>query len=145
MHGRLVPSPARMPGAALAAGLLGVVGVAPLVPLTIAAVMFGGFWGDATVEWYDYLLPVAPVLELWGAIWLLGRRGWRFPALTFLPGTAIFGIMVAAQLTHKEGLALGWYVLALALPLFALVLTPARSVRRWTRTRPRAHNLPAAV
>lgn len=134
----------RMPRTALAAGVLGIVGVAPLVPLTVAAVMFGGLWGDAGVEWWLYLLPLAPVLELWGSIWLLGRRGWRFPALSFLPGTGIFAIMLAGQLTHQDGLRLGWYVLALAFPLVALVLTPMPAVRRWMRTRPRVGKAPAS-
>ena len=133
----------RMPRTALAAGVIGIVGVAPLVPLSVAAIMFGGLWGDSHVEWWLYLLPIAPVLELWGAIWLLGRRGWRFPVLSFLPGTAIFGIMLAARPMHEQGLGLGWYVLALVLPLVALVLTPMPSVRQWIRNRPRVRKAPA--
>jgi hypothetical protein len=142
-RGRFSAEPGRIPRTALAAGVLGIVGVAPLVPLTVAAVMFGGLWGDADVEWWLYLLPAAPVLELWGAIWLLGRRGWRFPALSFLPGTGIFATMVAGKLTHQDGLGLGWYMLALVFPLIALVLTPLPPVRRWIRTRPRVRKVPA--
>ena len=126
------------------AGVLGIAGVAPLAPLTIAAVMFGGLWGDADVEWWLYVLPLAPVLELWGAIWLLGRRSWRFPALSFVPASAIFAIMVAARLAHQDGLGLGWFSLALVLPLIALILTPMPSVRRWIRTRPRVRKVPPA-
>jgi hypothetical protein len=127
----------RMPRTALAAGVLSLVGVIPLALLTGAAVMFGGLWGDAAVEWWLYLLPVIPLLELWGAIWLLSRRGWRLPALSLVPGVGMFVVMLGAQLTHRDGLGLGWYVLALVVPLFALALTPAPSVRRWIARRPR--------
>jgi hypothetical protein len=125
----------RMPRTALAAGVLGIVGIAPLAPLTVAAVMFGGLWGDASVEWWLYFLPAFPVLELWGAIWLLGRRGWRFPALSLLPGVGMFAVMVGALLTHRDGLGVGWYALALVVPVVALALTLTPSVRGWIALR----------
>ena len=126
----------RRPRTALVAGVLGLVSVVPLTLLTVAAVIFGGLWGDAAVEWWLYLLPVIPLLELCGAICLLGRRGWRLPALSFVPGAGLFVVMLGAQLTHRDGLGLGWYVLVLVVPLLALALTPAPSVRRWIARRP---------
>lgn len=127
----------RMPRIALAAGVLGIVGVVPLALLTVAAVTFGGLWGDDAVEWWLYLLPVIPLLELWGAILLLNRRSWRLPALSFVPGVGMFAVMLGAQLTDRDGLGLGWYVLTLVVPLLALALTPAPSVRRWIARGPR--------
>lgn len=132
---------ARMPRAALAAGVVGILGVFPLVFLSVVVLVLGR--GVTTVEWWLYLLPVAPALEFAGAVWLLARRGWLLPVLSFVPAAGIFLALLVSRLLGDGDLGLGWYVPGFCLPLVALALTPLPSVRAWVRTRPRVRRVPA--
>jgi hypothetical protein len=131
-----VPRPAPKP--AVAAGVLGIAGALPLALLVGNAVALGGFWADTRVEWWLYPLLAAPILQLWGAIALLNGRSWRLLVLTCLPGTALFGYLAYLLAVDGSGRGLGWYSLALAAPVPALLLAMLPSVRQWVATRRRA-------
>ena len=135
-EGRQLPARRpRTPLAALVGGAFGVAGVLPLALLVGAAVALGGLWGDNHVDWWLYPMLLAPVLELWGAIWLLTRRSWWLLAVTSLPGVGLFGYLVYEWVTGRPDGGLGWYTLGLAGPVIALCCAGTPSVRQWVHGR----------
>jgi hypothetical protein len=122
----------------VAAGILGVVGALPLALFVGAAVGLGGLWRDASVEWWLYPLLAAPGAQLWAAIELLTGRNWWLLVVCCLPGTAFFGYLLYVLVIGDDGLGLGYYTLALGVPLPAMLLAGTPSVRRWVDTRRRA-------
>ncbi|MGY1638090.1 hypothetical protein ACI78V_15700 [Geodermatophilus sp. SYSU D00742] len=130
------PSDPRMPGPALAAGVLGIVGALPPAFVALSAVALGGLTADAGPDPWTYLLVVAPVLQLWGALWLLARRGWLLLVLSVVPVAVLTGAVIwAAARTETGGSA--WPLLLLVLPVLAAALALTRRVRRWIAGRPR--------
>src|SRR3954447_15879409 len=81
--------PPRIPLLATAAGLLGLAGVPPLVMVVISAVTQRESGSDAATDWWLYLLLAVPVLEAWGAWWLLTGRSRLLLLLACLPGAAL--------------------------------------------------------
>ncbi|MGK5111929.1 MULTISPECIES: hypothetical protein [unclassified Geodermatophilus] len=129
------PSDPRMPGAALAAGIVGIVGAMPAAFVAVLAVTLGGLDADTGPDPWTYLLVVAPVLQLFGALWLLARRGWLPLVLAVLPVAVLTGAVIWAAADQDTGGA-GWPLLLLAGPLVAAGLALAPSVRRWIAGRP---------
>ncbi|MGZ4541159.1 MAG: hypothetical protein ACXVX8_00065 [Blastococcus sp.] len=127
------PRPAPLP--AVVAGVLGIAGALPLALLVGNAVALGGLWDNTGVQWWLYPLLVAPVAQLWGAIALLRGRSWLVLALSCLPGTVFFIYLVYLLAADGSGHGLGWYSLALGVPLLALLLTLLPPVRRWVTGR----------
>ena len=125
-----------MPGAALAAGVLGLVGALPPAFLAVVVVALGGLSGDTGPDPWTYLLLLAPVLQVWAAVWLLARRGWLPLVLGCLPVGAFTGAGVWTAARADAGGA-GWPLLLLLFPVLgaALALTPR--VRGWVAARPR--------
>jgi hypothetical protein len=133
-------APPRPPVAAVLAGVLGIAGTLPLALLVGSAVALGGLEGETGVSWWLYPLLVAPILQLWGAIALLTGRSWLVQVLACLPGTALFGYLMYTTFLatgDSSTAGLGWYTLALAAPLPALLLAASPPVRRWVAVRRR--------
>ena len=110
-----------MPGYALAAGVLGLVGVLPAGFGALAAIALGGVSSDGSVDPWSWVWSILPALQLWGALWLLFRRGWLPLVLTSAPGLLI-GLVVAAPLALAS--------------LAAMILASSGVVRRWIADRP---------
>jgi hypothetical protein len=135
----------RMPVAARLAALLGLASVVPLALLVVAAVTLGGLRSDAGGEWWLYPLLAAPLVQLWGAVELLGGRSWQILATGTLPGSALLAWLVAETVVSGGVLGLGWWVLALAGSPLTLLLALLPSVRRWVAARRRpVHPAPGA-
>ena len=83
-----------MPPQALAAVVLGIIGAIPTGFLAVTAVALGGLTGDAGFDPWAYLLVVAPLVQVWAAIWLLARRGWLPTVLAVLPVAVLTGVVV---------------------------------------------------
>lgn len=126
-----------MPVAARLAGVLGLTSVVPLALLVVAAVALGGLRSDAGAEWWLYPLLAAPVVQLWGAVELLGGRSWQVLAAGCLPGAALLAWLVTETVVSGGVLGLGWWVLALAGSPLTLLLTLLPSVRLWVAARRR--------
>ena len=126
-----------MPVAARLAVVLGLVSFLPLALLVVTAVALGGLRSDSGAEWWLYPLLAAPVVQLWGAVELLGGRSWQVLAAGTLPGSALLAWLVTETAVSGGVLGLGWWVLALAGCPLALLLTLLPSVRRWTDARRR--------
>src|SRR3712207_6511481 len=93
-----------MPPLALTAGVLGLVGALPTLFLAVIAVALGGLSADAGPDPWTYLLLLAPVLQVWGALWLLVRRGWLLLVLAVVPVAVLTGAVVwAATGTEDAG------------------------------------------
>jgi hypothetical protein len=131
------PSDPHMPGLALAAGILGLVGALPPAFVAVLAVALGGLVADTGPDPWTYLLVVAPVVQLWGALWLLVRRGWLLLVLSVIPVAVLTGAVIwAAEQAEASG-GSGWPLLLLVFPVAAAALAVTPRVRRWTAGRPR--------
>ena len=124
-----------MPTAARLAVAVGLISLVPLALLVVAAVALGGLRSDSGAEWWLYPLLAAPLVQLWGAVELLGARSWQVLAAGALPGSALLGWLVAETVVAEGVLGLGWWVLALAGSPLTLLLTLLPSVRRWLDAR----------
>ena len=124
-----------MPPAVRMGVVLGLVSVLPLALLVVAAVTLDGLRSDSGAEWWLYPLLAAPVVQLWGAVELLGGRSWQVLAAGALPGSALLAWLIAETLVSGGVLGLGWWVLALAGSPLTLLLTLLPSVRRWVDAR----------
>jgi peptidoglycan/LPS O-acetylase OafA/YrhL len=138
------PSPAdavpqtdpRMPGLAMAAGALGILGAVPPLFVAVLAVMLGGLNADTGPDPWTYLLLVAPVVQLAGALWLLLRRGWLPLVLSVLPVAVLTGAVVVTATREDVG-SPAWPLVLVVLPVLAAALALTPRVRRWTAGRPR--------
>lgn len=127
--------PPRTPLIAVAAALLALAGVPPLVMVIIRTVSQRGSGADAGLDWWLYLLLAFPLLEAWGAWCLLTARSWLLLVLTCLPGAALFGYVVWARFAGPGDLRPGWMAFVLACPLLAVVLGALPPPRRWVTAR----------
>jgi peptidoglycan/LPS O-acetylase OafA/YrhL len=125
-----------MPGLALAAGIIGIVGAVPLMFVAVLAVALGGLSADTGPDPWTYLLILAPLLEVFGAVWLLARRSWLPLVLALVP-TVVLTVAVIVTAAGQDSEGLGWPLLLVAGPAVAAALALAPSVRRWTAGRPR--------
>ncbi|MGY1642769.1 hypothetical protein ACI782_16795 [Geodermatophilus sp. SYSU D00703] len=130
------PADPRMPGLAMAAGVLGILGAVPPLFVAVLAVMLGGLDADTGPDPWTYLLLVAPVVQLAGALWLLLRRGWLPLVLSVLPVAVLTGAVVVTA-TREDAGSPAWPLVLVALPLLAAALALTPRVRRWTAGRPR--------
>ena len=126
-----------MPPVAALAALFAIVGAPPTVMVVISAVTQRSAGRAGAVEWWLYLLLAVPLLEVWGAWWLLTGRGWRLLVLACVPGAALFAYVVWARLAGPVDLRPGWMAFGLVSPLLALVLGVLPATRRWVATRRR--------
>jgi hypothetical protein len=125
----------RMPVAARLAAGLGLLSLLPLALLLAAAVVLGGFQSDAGPEWWLYPLVTGPLVQLWGAVDLIGARSWQVLAVGCLPGTSLLAWLLVETVGDGGVLGLGWWVLALAGSPITLLLTVLPSVRHWVAAR----------
>ncbi|SFL18265.1 hypothetical protein [Geodermatophilus ruber] len=128
------PSDPRMPGLALAAGLVGFLGALPPALLAVVAIALGGLSGDAGPDPWTYLLVAAAVLQVAAAAWLVARRAWWPLVLAVLPLAVFTGAVIAAG--QGDG-GRAWPLLLLVLPVIAAGLALTPPVRRWVTGRPR--------
>jgi hypothetical protein len=126
----------RIPAAALAAGVLGIVGALPPAFLAVTAVALGGLTADAGPDPWTYLLLLAPLVLLAGAMLLLARRSWLLLVLGVLPVAVLTGAVIWAVADTEEG-SVFWPLLLLAFPLVAAALALTPRVRGWVSARPR--------
>ncbi len=133
----LPPPGARIPPLGLVAVVLGIIGALPPAFLAVMAVALGGLTADAGPDPWTYLLLLAPVLQVWGALWLLARRGWLLLVLAVVPVAVLTAAVVwSATVTEGAG-SPGWPLLLLVAPVLAAVLSATPRVRRWVTGRPR--------
>ncbi|MGY1837149.1 hypothetical protein ACI79P_18820 [Blastococcus sp. SYSU DS0510] len=125
------PSP-RIPGIALAAAAIGIVGAMPSVLLALIVLGLEGWQAVTSGLSWTWLLLIAPVVQLLAAFWLLARRGWLPLALAWVPIALFIGAVAVVGADAPEGGAAALALLQLALPVLAAVLASTRRVRRWT-------------
>jgi hypothetical protein len=133
-----------MPFAARLAAGLGLLSLVPLALLVAAAVVLGGLRSDVGPEWWLYPLLAGPLVQLWGAVDLIGARSWQVLAAGCLPGTSLLAWLLVETMNDGGVLGLGWWVLALAGSPITLLLTLLPSVRWWVAAR-RAPMRPAVA
>ena len=126
-----------MPPLALVAAVLGIVGAVPTGFLAVVAVALGGLSADTGPDPWTYLLLVAPVLQVWGALWLLARRGWLLLVIAVVPVAVLTGAVVWTATGTEEAGNPAWPLLLLVAPVAAAVLAATPRVRRWVAGRPR--------
>jgi hypothetical protein len=127
-----------MPGPALAAAVLGIIGALPPAFVAFMAVALGGLAADTGPDPWTYLLVAAPIVQVGGALWLLSRRGWLLLVLAVLPVGLLTGAVVwAASEADEPTGGLGWPLLLLVFPVLAAVLAATPRVRRWVAGRTR--------
>src|SRR3712207_3592114 len=88
-------SPSRMPGTAIAAAAVGALGVLPLALVTVLPFLLGGVQSDDVRDWWVYALLLLPVLQVFGVVWLVSRRG-RWPLLLGAVASLAFALLVLA-------------------------------------------------
>ncbi|NEK58535.1 hypothetical protein GCU56_11710 [Geodermatophilus sabuli] len=130
------PPDPRMPVPAIAAAVLGIAGAMPPAFLAVIAVALGGLSADSGPDPWTYLIVVAPVLQVWAALWLLIRRSWLFLVLAVLPVAVLTGAVIWAGAQAEDVGGSGWPLLLLVLPIAAAVLAQTPRVRRWVAGRP---------
>jgi hypothetical protein len=124
---------ARVPRAAVAAGVLGLVGVLPLTTSAQYVVQVAGEDGDAGPA---AVLLLVPALQVAGAVLLLHRRSWAVLAAASGVAALLFAFLFVVS-PNTLG-ALVDPLLRLALPAATLCLTLGRPVRHWVADRTRA-------
>jgi hypothetical protein len=120
---------AGIPALSALAALLAIAGAPPTVMVVVSAVTRHGS------AWWLYALLVIPVLEAWGAWWLLTARGWLLLVLSCVPGAILFGYVAWARFAGPVDLRPGWMSLALVCPVLALLLGALPTTRRWVSAR----------
>ncbi|WP_166487424.1 hypothetical protein [Geodermatophilus obscurus] len=133
----LPPPDARMPPLALVAGVLGLVGALPPAFLAVIAVALGGLSADAGPDPWAYLLLAAPLVQVFGAVWLLARRSWLLLVLAVVPVAVLAGAVVWAATGTEDAGNPALPLLLLVAPVLAAVLAATPRVRRWVAARPR--------
>ena len=126
-----------MPPLGLVAAVLGFVGALPPAFLAFMAVALGGLSADAGPDPWTYLLLLAPVLQVWGAVWLLARRSWLLLVLAVVPVAVLAGVVVWVATRTEEAGNPALPLLLLLAPVLAAVLAATPRVRRWVAGRPR--------
>ena len=122
----------RRPGAALAAGVLGVVGALPLAFLVPLLSRPGG---DGPLDGGMWVLLVAfPLVQAGGGVLLLRRRSWRTLALSCGPGIALMALLFLVSGPDLPVLLLS--LVQLVVSVVTVCLTLHRDVRDWVAERP---------
>ncbi|MCF6746102.1 hypothetical protein E9529_17840 [Blastococcus sp. KM273128] len=122
----------RIPGIALVAAAIGVIGAMPSVLLALLVLGLEGSQAVTSGVSWTWLLLIAPLVQLFAAFWLLARRGWLPMALAWLPIALFTGAGAVAGAGAPEGGVPALALLQLVLPVLAAVLASTRRVRRWT-------------
>jgi hypothetical protein len=123
----------RVPRAAVAAGVLGLVGVLPLTTSAQFVVDVAGEDGDPGPA---AVLLLVPALQVVGAVLLLYRRSWSVLAVASAAAALLFAFLFVVS-PNTLG-ALVDPLLRLALPAATLALTLGGPVRHWVAARTRA-------
>jgi peptidoglycan/LPS O-acetylase OafA/YrhL len=126
-----------MPPLGIVAAVLGLVGALPPAFLAVIAVALGGLSADAGPDPWTYLLLLAPILQVWGAVWLLARRSWLLLVLAVVPVAVLAGAVVWAATGTEDAGSPALPLLLLVAPVLAAVLAATPRVRRWVAARPR--------
>ena len=126
-----------MPPPAVLAAALGFIGAFPTGFLAVIAVALGWLTADAGFDPWAYLLVVAPLVQVWAAIWLLARRGWLPTVLAVVPVAVLAGVVVWTATRTEEAGNPALPLLLLLAPVIAAVLATTPRVRRWVGGRPR--------
>jgi hypothetical protein len=126
-----------MPPLALTAGVLGLVGAFPTGFLAVIAVALGGLTADAGFDPWAYLLVVAPLVQIWAAVWLLARRGWLPMVVAVVPVAVLAGVVVWTATGTEDAGNPALPLLLLVVPVLAAVMAATPRVRRWVAGRPR--------
>ncbi len=116
--------------AAVAAGVLGLLGGVATVAFGWLAVALGGLSADdGSVEWWLYPLLVLGAVQVWAAVQLLRRRGRLLLAVAGLLGSLwLVALLADGGLTLPAVLAV--------LPVIAGLLALTPPVRRWADAGP---------
>ena len=133
----LPPPDARTPPPAILAAALGLIGAVPTGFLAVIAVALGGLTADAGFDPWAYLLVIAPLVQIWAAIWLLARRGWLPMVIAVVPVAVLAGVVVWTATRTEEAGNPALPLLLLLAPVVAAVLAATPRVRRWVAARPR--------
>ncbi|MGY1793777.1 hypothetical protein ACI796_07290 [Geodermatophilus sp. SYSU D00525] len=130
-------SPSRMPGTAIAAAAVGALGVLPLALVTVLPFVLGGVQSDDVRDWWVYALLLLPVIQLFGVVWLVSRRG-RWPLLLGAVASLGFALLVVATaVAVGEDVGVAPFVVAVC-PLVAAGLALSPRVSAWLAGRRRA-------
>src|SRR3712207_1752964 len=106
-----------MPPLALTAGALGIVGALPTLFLAVIAVALGGLSADAGPDPWTYLLLAAPLVQIFGATWLLARRSWLALVLAVVPVAVLAAAVVRAAAGTEDAGNAGLPLLLLVAPV----------------------------
>jgi hypothetical protein len=132
-----------MPVAAVAAGVLGLLGVLPVGYAVLIWIAVDA-WSNSGVRWLLCVLFAVPLLQLCGAVLLLARRGRALLVAACALGT--LPLLLVAPAVLSGGGARWWaFVVLLLCPPLAFGLAMTEPVRRWLSTRPGAHARPDAA
>ena len=126
-----------MPPASVLAAAIGLIGAFPTGFLAVIAVALGGLTADAGVDPWAYLLVVAPLVQIWAAIWLLARRSWLPMVIAVVPVAVLAGVVVWSAIGTEDAGNPALPLLLLLGPVIAAVLAATPRVRRWVTGRPR--------
>ncbi len=127
MTTRAVPPP--RPALAVSAGVLDLLGALGVGGLALLFIVLGGFADTDTVEWWIYPVLLGAVLQGWGAVRLLRRRGWGLLALGALPSLLVVLALVGLWREYHQAPSLPEFAAAASVLAGALALMPP--ARRW--------------
>lgn len=122
---------------ALIAGALGILGALPTLFFAVIAAALGGVAADTGPDPWTYLLIAAPLVQVFGATWLLARRSWLVLVLSVVPVAVLAGAVAWAAAGNEDAGNPALPLLLLLVPVLAAVLATTPRVRRWVAGRPR--------
>ncbi|GAB3303390.1 hypothetical protein GCM10027451_08310 [Geodermatophilus aquaeductus] len=126
-----------MPGTAIAAAGIGALGVLPLTLVTVLPFLLGGVQSDDIRDWWVYALLLLPVLQVFGVVWLVSRRG-RWPLVAGAVASLVFALLVIGTAVSVGSDVGATPVIVAVCPLVAAVLAFHPRVTAWLAGRRRA-------
>ena len=126
-----------MPGTAIAAAALGALGVLPLTLVTVLPFLLGGVQSDDVRDWWVYALLLLPVLEVFGVVWLVARRG-RWPLVAGAVASLAFALLVIGTAVSVGADVGAAPVVVAVCPLVAAGLALSPRVTAWLAGRRRS-------
>ena len=123
-------SPSRLPGTAIAAAAIGALGVLPLALVTVLPFLLGGVQSDNVRDWWVYALLLLPVLQVFGVVWLVTRRG-RWPLVAGAVASLAFALLVIGTAVSVGADVGATPVVVAVCPLIAAGLALSPRVTAW--------------
>ncbi|MGY1814110.1 hypothetical protein [Blastococcus sp. SYSU D00820] len=117
-----------MPWPVVASVGLSVVAVAVLLMLAFLLYALGGLSGDGVREPWVWVVMLCPLVQLFGTMWLVTRRGWVPMVVAVVPAALFAGLLYA---NAGEGGVGAWPLMIVGFPLAAAVLAASPPSRRW--------------